>query len=316
MRLDDIHVLTSACVMARTFGARLDTLLVRDGHGPPTSASEQPERAHEPDAGREAELLFAELLASTPGSRLTDTVVGGEPRSILERAKASGSDFIVLGSQGLCAVRPERMAGRAEELSRAAPCPVMTVPATTQTLSIRRILLPVDFSTATGRAVEWASTLAQRFSATVHVLHAVGSSALRGAPVRRGESVRPSPDRARAKLDEIEALLRAAKITCESSIAERGTTHAILAGRDLHESDLIVMGVHEHGGDRTALSSMVATIRGRAPVPVLSMTTPDAEGRFALDDPLPAGEGSRPGEAMSAAARRGAGRASWEPSFT
>jgi len=315
MRLDDIHVLTSACVMARTFGARLDTLLVRDGHGPPT-ASEPSERRHEPDARREAELLFAELLASTPGSRLADTVVGGEPRAILEHAKACDADFIVLGSQGLCAVEPERVAERAEELSRAAPCPVMTVPVTTQMLSIRRILLPVDFSAATGRAVEWAMTLAQRFSATVHVVHAVGSTALREAPVRRGESVRPGPDGVRGKLDEIEALLRAATVTCESSIVERGTTHAILAARDRHESDLIVMGVHDHGSDQTAMSGMVATIRERAPAPVLSMTTPNAERRFAVDPAFPEGKGSRQAEAMSARPARGAGRASWEPSFT
>jgi len=314
MRLDDINVLTSACVIARTFGARVDTLLVRDGHGPPTSTSAA--RAHEPDARREAELLFAELLASTPGIRLAETVERGEPRTILERAKALAADLIVLGSQGLCAVDPQRVAARAEELSRAASCPVMTVPVTTRTLAVSRILLPVDFSPATDSAVGWAATLAQRFSATVHVLHAVGSSALREAPVRRGESVRPSSDRARGKLDEVEQRLRDAAVRCESSIAERGTTHAILAACELYASDLVIMGVHDHGSARTAAAGMVATIRNRLPVPVFSMTAPETESLSAPDEPAPEATGSKLGDAVGAGARRGAGRASWEPSFT
>lgn len=285
MRLDDINVLASACALARPFRARVDTLLVRDGHGPPTSSTARPARAVELDTGREAELLFAELLASTPGSRVGEALDGGEPTAILERSKECASDLIVLGLRHLQALGPERIGALADELSRRASCAVMTVPAVTGTAAISRILLPVDFSAATGRAVEWAAELAQRFSASVHVLHAVGSTALREPPTRGREPLRTTLERARGRLEEIEERLRAATVSCDSSIAERGTTHAILACRTRLNSDLIVMGVHHHGRAREPAPGMVATIRCSAPVPVLSMSTPDSEGRLVLDGP-------------------------------
>jgi nucleotide-binding universal stress UspA family protein len=299
MRLDDVDALACACRMARPFAAQVDTLLVRDGFESPNSANARPERTRDFDTTREAELLFAELLASTPGRRLPDAVAGGEPRVILERSEDCASDLIVLGMRRLSAVRPERLAALADELSRRASCPVMTVPRITSTASISRILLPVDFSAATGRAVEWATTLAQRFAATIHVLHAVGSPALRETPARRGESIRATVERARGKLEEIEQRLRARAVACESSIVERGTTHAILGCRELQASDLIVMGVHHHGGDRVFADGMVATIRCRAPVPVLSMTTPESEEGFVLD-PLASGADTIQSQVMSA----------------
>lgn len=283
MRLDDINVLAAACALARPFGARVEGLLVRPGHGPPTSAAARLERFSGLDSAREAELLFAELLGSTPGSRLADTIVGGEPRAILERSAQWGSDLIVLGLERLSAQGPERLAALADELSRAAPCPIMTVPAGAGTPPPSRILLPVDFSAATERAVEWTATLAQRLSATVHVLHAVGSSALRGTPTGQGEPLRTTMERARGRLEEVEQRLRAQGVGCTSSIAERGTTHAILACREELGSALIVMGVHHHAMDRGRASGMVATVRCRAPVPVLSMTSAESEAVRVLD---------------------------------
>lgn len=282
MRLDDINVLACACALARPFGARVDTLLVRDGHGPPTTTNSAAERSREPDSGREAELLFAELLASTPGGRAPAATLGG-PRAILERSEACASDLIVLGLP-----RPSALHGATltDALSRRAACPILTVPLAARTFGISRILLPVDFSPATKRAVEWAGTLAQRFSATVHVLHAVGSSALREGPTRRGEPIRTTLARARGRLEEIEHDLRARTVWCESSLVERGTTHAILAGRERLESDLIVMGMHGGGGERVEASGMVATIRARSPVPLLSMSTPEVEACFVLGDPM------------------------------
>ena len=61
---------------------------------------------------------------------------------------------------------------------------------------------------------------------------------------------------------------------------------------------------------------MVATIRNRLPVPVFSMTAPETESLSAPDEPAPEATGSKLGDAVGAGARRGAGRASWEPSFT
>jgi nucleotide-binding universal stress UspA family protein len=310
MSPSDVNVLAYASVMARPFRARVTPFLLRDDEGPSGKDQDQPA---ELDTRRRAELLCAELLGSVPGRR-GPALVRTEPRDILERSGECDSDLIVLGLR-VPSDAPQRRATLVDELVRRASCPVLTVPPGVRPTSVSRILLPVDFSAGTERAVEWASTLARRLSASVHVLHAVGSTALRGTPVHRGVSAPTSFDHALAKLAEIERRLRAAGLKCESSIAEQGTTHAILACQARERSDLVVMGVHHRHHDQAAATGMAASIRRRAAVPVFSMTTPDTEAVGVLGRPSEDIR-SMPSQALSASASRHTERAPWTPAST
>lgn len=291
LALDDVNVLACACVMARPFRAQVSSFLVREGHASPVGTSTRP-RATGLDAEREAELLFAELSSAAPRERVTGRE---EPRGILERSKECDSDLIVLGARK--AASPfQRPAGLADELVRRANCPVVTVPRLEAPASVTRILLPVDFSPGTARTVEWACMLARGFSASVHLLHAVGSSALRGAPVRRGVSIPNDFGLAAAKLAEIERQFCAVGVSCASTIAEQGTLPAILACRERESSDFIVMGVHHHRDQRAAATGIASAIRRRVPVPVFSIAAPAAEASIALENPSLA---SAPAQAAS-----------------
>jgi nucleotide-binding universal stress UspA family protein len=284
LRLDEIGVLSHACALASPFHARVDALLVRPDRARPShSIAARARLAPELDAGREAELLFATLLAGKDTLEVKARIVSSGRHAILARAAECNSDLIVLAA-GRTPKTHEHPA-LSDELGRSTGCPILTVPVASVESSVTRILLPVDFSPATARAVEWAMLLAHRFSATVRVLHAVGSSALCSEPPRR-ESVQTSFARAHAMIDRVEQRLRSNGVTCETTIAEQGTTHAILSCREREESDLIVMGMHPHENERTACAGMVSSIRRRATVPVLSIMTPETEDRLTLRDPV------------------------------
>ncbi|HSU38597.1 MAG TPA: universal stress protein [Polyangiaceae bacterium] len=286
LRLDEIEVLSHACAIASPFHARVDALLVRpDEVRPSRSDGARAQLTPELDASHEAELLFATLLSGKDTIRVKGRVVSSDPHAILAQSAECNSDLIVVAARRTLASQEQRPA-LSDELGRSTGCPILTVPLASGASSVTRILLPVDFSPATARAVEWATLLAHRFSATVRVLHAVGSAALRSEPPRHGETVQTSFTRAHAMIEEVEQRLRQNGVTCETTIAEQGTTHAILACREREESDLIVMGMHPHENERTASSGMVSSIRRRATVPVLSIMTPEAEDRMTLSDPV------------------------------
>jgi nucleotide-binding universal stress UspA family protein len=301
---DEVHILSRACAIARPFRARVDALLLRPGPAQPTrSAGVRVDFTPELDAQREAELLFAELIRKTDAERLEPQAVGSAQQAILAQSAECGADLIVLGARQTLAY-PERRPSLADEVARCATRPILTVPSTEGNLSVRHILLPVDFSSATTRAVEWAALLARGFSATVRLLHAVGSSALRGKPVRRGASVGHGFASAQVLLGELEQRLRSNGVSCETTLAEQGTTHAILACRDREECDLIVMGMHHHESEGTVASGVVSSIRRRARVPVLSITTPESEATFTLDDPARNASAAGQSHALSARAAR------------
>jgi nucleotide-binding universal stress UspA family protein len=297
---DEVDILSRACAIARAFGARIDALLLQPGAMQPTrSTTVRVDGAPEPDAEREAALLFAALVRSTDTERVEPQVIGSAQHAVLAHSVECNADLIVLGARQTLAHFAPRPS-LADEVARSTTRPVLTVPSGQGPLSVRRILLPVDFSPATARAVEWAFLMAFGFSATIQVLHAVGSAALRGEPVRRGASVGHGFGRAEIMLGEIEERLRSRGVACETAIAEQGTTHAILACLERAECDLIVMGTHHHESEAAAASGVVSSIRRRTSVPVLSITTPASEKTSILDEPARDAPGVGQGHALRA----------------
>lgn len=149
------------------------------------------------------------------------------------------------------------------------------------TPDIKCILVPLDFSLSSERALDYAVGIAQKFDAAIHLLH-----------------VCEVPSMATASLDayaiaytdwsqrlgaEAEVQLSKAK----GRIADTRTTTEVLFGRPApviieaasrHGADLIVMGTHGHGAVMHLLMGNVAerVVRG-APCPVLTVREPRAQ---------------------------------------
>ena len=142
-------------------------------------------------------------------------------------------------------------------------------------ITIRRILVPTDFSECALPAVRYAAELADKFAAELVLLHVV-SDAVLALP----DAVMPTP------ATDLHALTEAGKTGLANLIAaeklERlnprpevrlGSPAAeiIAAATDLH-ADLVCIGTHGRGGiARVLLGSVAELVVRQAPCPVLTV---------------------------------------------
>jgi len=96
-------------------------------------------------------------------------------RTILEYARDLEPDLIVMGTHGRRGFKRWLMGSVAEEIVRFAPCPVLTIKDswTGSLASVRRVLVPLDFSLASRPALRTAVMFARLFDAELEVLHVI-----------------------------------------------------------------------------------------------------------------------------------------------
>ncbi len=144
-------------------------------------------------------------------------------------------------------------------------------------ITIRRILVPTDFSDCALPAVRYAAELADKFSAELILLHIVPDAVL-ALP----DAVMPTP----ASYTDLHALTEAGKTGLAHLIAAQKlerlnprsevrigspTAEIIAAAGELH-ADLVCIGTHGRGGlARVILGSVAEHVVRQAPCPVLTV---------------------------------------------
>jgi nucleotide-binding universal stress UspA family protein len=142
-------------------------------------------------------------------------------------------------------------------------------------MEIRSILVPIDFSPHSARALDDALDLAKKFGAKLHVLHAYHLPALVGMP---DEIVIPPDfwmgvrDAAARKLEKTLQKVRSAGVACESHLLEGPPSQAIVQLAEKIGVDLIVMGTQGLTGlKHVLLGSVTERVLRTAPCPVLGV---------------------------------------------
>ncbi|GAB5535039.1 MAG: universal stress protein [Rubricoccaceae bacterium] len=154
--------------------------------------------------------------------------------------------------------------------------------------TVRRILFPTDYSRCAEGAYRHAAYLADRFSATLHVLHVAGADPDDASSIPIGgagtghltitmadvyedlglPAPEPEPDYDLLELVEI----------VETEVDASPPAEAILDAIHDDEIDLVVMGTHGRTGwRRGVLGSVTEAVLRRAPCPVLTVRPLDAE---------------------------------------
>jgi nucleotide-binding universal stress UspA family protein len=148
------------------------------------------------------------------------------------------------------------------------------------TLDIKRILVPVDFSSNSQRALDYAQGLAAKFGAAIHLVHvcevpSIMTPALDAYAIAYAEWSQQLGAEAEKQLLQVAGKLGAIPTTSEVLFGPPAS--AIVKAADTSEADLIVMGTHGHGAVMHALMGNVAerTVR-TAPCPVLTVREPKA----------------------------------------
>lgn len=145
---------------------------------------------------------------------------------------------------------------------------------------ITRILVPSDFSESSDAALEYARMLANRFGASLHLLHVLNEPLL--AEGLAAEAFMSEPPAIRAGLvDEARAhLSQRASGTSSTEVVFGHAAAAIVECAARLGADLIVMGSHGRTGLAHLLLGSVAEAVGRtATCPVLTVRTPQTIAR-------------------------------------
>jgi nucleotide-binding universal stress UspA family protein len=152
-----------------------------------------------------------------------------------------------------------------------------------QTMAIRRILVPVDYSECSGAALAVAIDLAKKFGAEVDVIHVWDRPSY--VPDELMVHQPSGPSRSLADLirenaeREMDAFIKAAELPAEIPVTHRllsGNPAAIvLSELRAARHDLLVIGTHGRTGLRHLLLGSVAEKLVRlSPVPVLTVPPP------------------------------------------
>jgi nucleotide-binding universal stress UspA family protein len=221
-------------------------------------------------------------LGSYAGEVETERVVirGHAPyRDILRVSRAKNCDLIVMATHGRSALSQFFLGGSvAEEVTRFSDIPVFIVKvesaatAESYTGRLKEILFTTDFSEPSSRALPVAQMFADKFGATLHVLHVIDKDS---ADFYRERGLdRAAADfkvKADAALGAHLATLTGGGRVASFHTAEGRAEDEIVKFADANGIDLIVMSAHGHGGVREeVIGTTTDRVIRRAHCPVLA----------------------------------------------
>ena len=211
----------------------------------------------------------------------------GRPWEVIARKAAElNADLVVIGTSGRGTLGQKLMGGTADRVIRISPAPVLVVHlddvATDR--GFRRVLVAVDFSSASIRAAQAACTLLHptaKSPAKMLLLHVTELEL--PDPGTYGMSFDPhyweNKERdARAELEKLAATLRSPTMTVETQVARGFVARVILDAANSMGADLIATGTHGYSGiSRFLLGSVADNLLKHAKCPVLT-TRATSEG--------------------------------------
>ena len=148
--------------------------------------------------------------------------------------------------------------------------------------SIKAILVPIDFSPASKRALRYACTLADRFDASIHLMHVLYNPYMMGAfmdvygpPADYWDNIE---QQARAELETLLTADEKAKYSAVLVTVMGTPPSEILEYLKKHPAiDLVVMGTHGRGGiSRLLMGSVADKVVRAAECPVITVHPQEA----------------------------------------
>jgi nucleotide-binding universal stress UspA family protein len=146
------------------------------------------------------------------------------------------------------------------------------------TPDIKRILVPVDFSSSSQRALDYAQGLAAKFGAAIHLVHvcevpSIMTPALDAYAVAYADWSQKLGEESEKQLVQVAGTMGSVPTTTEVLFGP--PAGAIVEAAGTSKADLIVMGTHGHGVVMHALMGNVAErVVRTAPCPVLTVREP------------------------------------------
>ena len=146
------------------------------------------------------------------------------------------------------------------------------------TPDIKRILVPLDFSTSSRRALDYAAGMALPFEASLHLVHVcevptMMTASMDAYAIAYSDWSQRLGEEAERELVKIATTLKGRKVTTE--VLFGNPARAIVEAAGTNDADLIVMGTHGHGAVMHMMMGNVAErVVRMAPCPVMTVREP------------------------------------------
>lgn len=276
-----------AMYLATAWDAKVDVLHVIEAPvwlSADTAAIAMLERART-DAAPRLEQVSDQMVRSGISATIRQ-VLGNPHEQICLAIKENGDDLVVLGVQGRMNLLYGLVGSTVERVVKDGPCPVLSVPglrgdedggaSAIPQVPIRRILAPVDFSSPSLDAVEYAIQLANSLGAKLTLLHVLEPLCYDvdcGFGLIEHESRKR--DHWNRQLTELRDLVTSFGLPADFEISGGVPSDSILASALRHQVDLIVIGTHGRRGiSGKRFGSVAEAVLRRATCPVLTVKTP------------------------------------------
>jgi nucleotide-binding universal stress UspA family protein len=208
----------------------------------------------------------------------TEILAGAPTRTIVDYSATLGADLIVMGTHGRSGMAHVLLGSVAERVVRLAAAPVVTIHQAVG--PVQRILVPTDFSATADAALDYAHLVAERFGASIQLIHVlddpfvregfVGDAYITEAPAVRAVLQREARSRLAHRATE-----RQPRVPVGSEVLFGSGAKTIAEYAQQRGGDLIVMGTHGRTGMAHLLLGSVAERLVRiAPCPVLTVRHP------------------------------------------
>lgn len=201
---------------------------------------------------------------------------GDAVEAIVKAIEAHAADLVVMGTHGFGGLKHAFLGSVTERTLRSVDRPVLAVKEDPQRAAepIERILLAVDFSPESDRAVEMARDLAKRLPASVDIVHVLDlvPDYLQEAAAFGSDTEKRAQVQAADRLIEIRKRLQQSDVAT-ATFCRTGRPSLVIAElAKEHGNQLIVMGTRGQSGLKHVLLGSVAerTLRG-APCAVLAV---------------------------------------------
>ena len=217
--------------------------------------------------------MMADAVASYEGGKLHTErvrVVSAPAPKILEYAEQRDIDLIAMGTHGRRGLDRALSGSVAEEVVRKAGCPVLTICEGTEKgeKMLRHILVPVDFSGHSERALAHAVALAQEYDAALELLHVIDYRPLSSLYGFASTAVpEATPDIEAGVEGDLQAAaenVRAHGVEASAEVGHGPPAAAILDAAERDGVDLIVQASHGRTGLKRFLMGSVAEVVMRA----------------------------------------------------
>jgi nucleotide-binding universal stress UspA family protein/mono/diheme cytochrome c family protein len=145
-------------------------------------------------------------------------------------------------------------------------------------LVMKRILVPLDFSANSTRALDYAYALAKKFDAALHLVHvcevpSMMTGSMDAYAIAYTDWSQRLGDEAERELEKLHARVAGVKVSTE--VLFGNPARAIVTAAHANDADLIVMGTHGHGAVMHMVMGNVAErVVRTADCPVLTVRGP------------------------------------------